>query len=681
MKVTRVIGAVSLMFLASGAFVCPDLAQAQEVNRWWLEPQRMVQTNLREIDAAMDVDRYVQEIKDFRVTVVLFNVGGIVANYPTDLPYHYRNTFMKGDLVGTVLQRLHKEGIRVIGRFDFSKINEKFAAERPEWLYVSEKGQHVNYNGQVHTCVSGGYQQEYMFEILGEAVGRYPLDGVFFNMIGYQRSDYSGNYHGICQCQACKDKFREFAGMELPKTQDDKSPVYRKYLDFTRMMSDRQFSRVNAFLKAKRPELAICTYTPTGVDIIRKESNTPLSTGTYRDTDNAKATLLTAGERQLANCAVYFIDIPYRHAAVSPYLTVRRIWQHMVNGAWVDFYCIGPLGSQEDRTGLDLTSQLYRFHAANERWLKQTRPAGEVGVVRRGGVEYDGLLQILCENQVAFELTTLDRPVLKSYPLVIVPGAGGLKESECAALDEYVAEGGRLLLTGKVPAALKCMEGVSWKQTRPPEKGAYIRIRPEDRQRFGRADLEKLDLVFLQGPFHVYETGDKAQGLLRLIPADMFGPPEKCYYRSVSDHPALLLCKHERGTVACFPWDIGSHYEQQCHQGHASLVMGAIDSVLRLDRRLHVTTSPLVEVTHRAGKDGKFEWVALFNHSGQQDKALHGPIPIRDIRINLKPQKEVKTVCLLQAGSTLGFSQDGKGLSVVVPKLDHYEVVLFEYAE
>lgn len=85
---------------------------------------------------------------------------------------------MTGDLVGTVLERLHKEGIRVIGRFDFSKINERFAAEKPEWLYVSEKGQNVNYNGQVHTCVSGGYQQEYMFEILGEAVDRYPLEVV-----------------------------------------------------------------------------------------------------------------------------------------------------------------------------------------------------------------------------------------------------------------------------------------------------------------------------------------------------------------------------------------------------------------------------------------------------------------------------------------------------------------------
>ena len=342
---------------------------------------------------------------------------------------------------------------------------------------------------------------------------------------------------------------------------------------------------------------------------------------------------------------------------------------------------MGPLGSQEDRTGLDLTRQLYRFHAANERWLTRTRPAGEVGLVRRGGAEYDGLLQILSENQIAFELTTLDGPGLKTSPLVIVPSADGLSKTDCAALDEYVATGGRLLLTGKAPRFLRCLEGITFRETRPTEKGAYIRVRPEDRSRLGRPDLEKLDLVFLRGPFHVYETSGTAEGLLRLIPADMFGPPEKCYYRSVSDHPALLFAKYGRGAVACFPWDIGSHYEQQCHQGHASLVLGAIDSLLGLDRRLHVTASPLVEVTHRIGTDGRFEWVALFNHSGQQGKALHSPIPIRDIAIRLRPQKEVKTVRLLQTGAALDLSQDSQGLSVFVPRLDHYEIVLFEYAE
>ena len=59
---------------------------AQERNEpgWWLTPHRIIQTNLREIDATMDTDQYVREVQEFGANVVLFNVGGIVANYPTE---------------------------------------------------------------------------------------------------------------------------------------------------------------------------------------------------------------------------------------------------------------------------------------------------------------------------------------------------------------------------------------------------------------------------------------------------------------------------------------------------------------------------------------------------------------------------------------------------------------------
>jgi hypothetical protein len=284
---------------------------------------------------------------------------------------------------------------------------------------------------------------------------------------------------------------------------------------------------------------------------------------------------------------------------------------------------------------------------------------------------------------VAFELTRFEDPALTSYPLVIIPSADNLNGEQCAALDAYVTDGGRLLLTGKVPQHLKSLGPLHYKRTRPEEKGSYIRIRAKDRERLDRADLAKLDLVFLNGPFHAYEPGSSdVKGLLRLIPGDMFGPPEKCYYRHVSDYPALLYKKHGRGAVACFPWGVGAHYEMQCHQGHASLVLGVIDSLLALDRRLRVATSPLVEVTHRAAANGRFEWVALFNHSGQRGNALHAPVPVRDIRIDLEPQRKVKAVRLLRAGTTPARpkGRDGR-IFVVVPQLDHYEIVLFEYAE
>jgi hypothetical protein len=201
----------------TGTVCAAQSPDASDEPGWWLTPQRLLQTNLREIDATMDIDLYVQEVKAFGANIVLFNVGGIVANYPTKLKYHWRNTFMQGDLVGEALEKLHAADIKMIGRFDFSKINQKYAADHPEWLYVSEKGEQVNYNGQVHTCVMGAYQQDYLLEILREALTRYPLDGVFFNMIGFPQVDYSRNFHGICQCENCKRSFRDFCGMELPK--------------------------------------------------------------------------------------------------------------------------------------------------------------------------------------------------------------------------------------------------------------------------------------------------------------------------------------------------------------------------------------------------------------------------------------------------------------------------------
>ena len=159
---------------------------------WWNRtPIRLIQTNLREIDAMMDTDAFVKSIDEASANVVLINVGGIVANYPTKLPFHYRNPYMKGDLTGELLKKLHAKGIKVLGRFDVSKLNETLAAQKPEWLYVGTNGKNVNYNGQVHTCVNGGYQQQYSFDILQEVIANYDLDGIFFNMPGYTVSDLS----------------------------------------------------------------------------------------------------------------------------------------------------------------------------------------------------------------------------------------------------------------------------------------------------------------------------------------------------------------------------------------------------------------------------------------------------------------------------------------------------------
>lgn len=115
--------------------------------QWWLDrPVRLIQTNLREIDAIdFDTDRYCRDIEASGANAVLINVGGIVANYPSKLKYQYVNPHLKFDMIGRVIERLHAKDIRVIGRFDFSKLKETPAKDKPERLYVSPEGYNVNF--------------------------------------------------------------------------------------------------------------------------------------------------------------------------------------------------------------------------------------------------------------------------------------------------------------------------------------------------------------------------------------------------------------------------------------------------------------------------------------------------------------------------------------------------------
>ncbi len=129
---------------------------------WWNRtPLRFMQTNLREIDAQdFDVDKYVQSVLDASVNIVLLSVGGQVANYPTKLPFHYRNPHMKGDLVGEVVEKLNENGVKVMARFDFARINESIALNNTDWLYLSPKGEHVHDNGHFLSCINGDYRND-----------------------------------------------------------------------------------------------------------------------------------------------------------------------------------------------------------------------------------------------------------------------------------------------------------------------------------------------------------------------------------------------------------------------------------------------------------------------------------------------------------------------------------------
>ena len=103
---------------------------------WWhSKTWRFIQTNLREIDMLdIDAERVVADLQAFKANVLMINAAGIIASYPTKLPYHFQSPFLKGDSLQTIIAACHRADIRVMARTDFSKIRYPIYEAHPEWV-------------------------------------------------------------------------------------------------------------------------------------------------------------------------------------------------------------------------------------------------------------------------------------------------------------------------------------------------------------------------------------------------------------------------------------------------------------------------------------------------------------------------------------------------------------------
>src|SRR6185295_2578461 len=191
--------------------------------RWWMdEPIRFLQTNLSETDSTVDPRALVAAVADFGANTYLMNMGGIVAQYPTRVPFHYPSAFLPAgrDLFGDVLREAHARRIRVVGRFDLSKTPKAVYDAHPEWFFKRANGEPAIYSGLYSTCINGDYYRAHALTILTEALEKYEVDGLFFNMFGNPSADYSGVPMGPCRCDACLTRFRARYGREIPAEAD-----------------------------------------------------------------------------------------------------------------------------------------------------------------------------------------------------------------------------------------------------------------------------------------------------------------------------------------------------------------------------------------------------------------------------------------------------------------------------
>ena len=230
------------------------MANADGIPWWKANNLRLIQVNLPAYEAAtLNPDSLVKDLVDHSANTLIINAGGIMAFYPTRLPFHYINPYMQKNMLGDVVKKCHANKIRVIVRFDFSRAHESIFKQHPDWFYISPKGERIINTDMYVVSINAPYVQEKAFDIIGEVIDNYAIDGVFLNMPGYQtRNAYEGKYHGIDQNEYDKKAFHDYAGLDLPTEEKKDDPVFQKYLAFKKETIEDWAKRLHELIQIEK---------------------------------------------------------------------------------------------------------------------------------------------------------------------------------------------------------------------------------------------------------------------------------------------------------------------------------------------------------------------------------------------------------------------------------------------
>lgn len=624
---------------------------------WWQDNRmRMIQNNLRDVDGAMDVDALVRELKAFEANTVMVGASGITTFFEGALESDTPSPYLQGDKLGEIITACHASGIRVIVRFDFSKTHERLLAAHPDWYYRGLDGEVVRYHDTVQTCINGAYQQHHSLEMIDEVLERYPVDGIFFNMFGYTTRDYSGVYHGICQCESCRRRFRAESGMTLPIRETEGDPAFERYKTFKLKTSAELLARIRALVVGKGRDIAVCTYSADGTDMVRSESNSavdrPLPMWLYSASENCQVVRDSYPGQIACNCAINAVDIFYRFQGVSPHLTRMRLYQNMAAGSGLDFCIIGAFAGYPDRAGVEAAREVFRFHARHERYYGALRSLARVALLKplreqTDQYAYRGMYRILKEAHILFDVMTMERverdaACLDRYALILAPE---IRKAGPGAMDALMRVRGNLLTTGAFlgeaeqgEALVRRMFHIADICSAPSVRSWYVETAPKSLF----ADFSGRDWVFVDEPLAFWTVEDGEATMLPMVAPAPYGPPERCFGHAVTAHPGVVMLEGGRRTAFAFAPD--RLYDRYGYEDHKNLLLDVMKLLLP-PQEVKLQGPACVEMFADQLPDGSL-LVQCINQSGFNGSTFFAPGYVRGIEIDVgRVPRDVVALC------------------------------------
>jgi hypothetical protein len=696
-----------------------------EINKkWWTTPRRVIQPILRINDGVIDGRKMVDDLYHFGCNTILQNVGGIMAWYPTKIPYHHVPEGMKSDILGEILDQAHGYGMKVFARFDLSGLRRDAYEDHPEWFYIDQKGKPIVNKGLFSTCPSSTYYQDFFFPIFEEVTRNYKIDGVFFNMFGYQDRDRQGVYHGPCHCEACKKRFKEMYKLPLPKQENLEDPNYFKYLEFREIMYEAHARQIYAYAKEKSEDIAIFEgrgrRAPMGLlggyaDATEVELHwmkpSPKSTegmpqAEWRYLPGETCRMVRTFGSGYSSTINIFQCGGGRFESHSRGWTNTGLAQAIANGGW-PFVAFVGLPWLEDRKTETLIKSLYSFAAEHEEYYESLKSTARIALVwsdlnsrqllgRTEPMEsfikhYRGWYNVLVKAHIEFDIIDESQLVmpnadrlLETYQLLILPNVALLSDAVCNKIDEFVEHGGKLVATyetGKfdeqgskrASVGLSCLGVQEIVAQKVSMVNAFFRNANDDQF----PSLRETGLIMLNGGYIYTSLQEGTQTLLNLVSEIEYASPEQECLEWETAHPGVISNDFGKGKAVYLPWEVDKLVYQFGIEDHSLLLEDLVRSLIGDNIIVETNAPSWLEVTLHYQAETKRWILQMVNGSGHDGVEFRDPVKMTDIYFRIKAEG-IQSVRSMMLRQNIDFQSSNGYVEFTLPKLELYDLVVIE---
>lgn len=659
-----------------------NLPEATPSGYWYQQPLRILQTVLRQPDAAnYDVDSLVQYMKKAHSNTLVINGGGIVDYFQNTLPMANINPYIgERDLLADIVKGCHDNDIKVIARVDFRGVHKERYDLHPDWFAQDENGEPIilNYTtpGLYAPCYNGYYRNEHAVEFISQLFETYHVDGIWHNSV---------NFHSACYCDRCQALYQEANHKPVPVKSSPEAD-WETYYQWNEKIASKHLAKMQATVKNYGEDKS---YAAEVFDMFSVERQKHTGINLYNAAEYFDF-FVTVSFIADNSSEVIYKDLFYPSAIIkflkslapkkSPVILFggngaehRYIYDPQVDskiwlweaaasagGFWNCYFNGTSPANTFDNRNAYLAVDAYKYIEDNANFIKHLQPVTDVALFYSkstghllGNEDFEhamrGALRFLEEAHYQYGFVSdhnLTIEKLQKFKVLIMPNVASLSDAHAEIIDKWVNQGGKLIATSQTSLydewsktrqnfALSDVFGVSYNGKIVDTKSdSYQKIITRNNLMAG---FENTVLLHNGGKTLMTDANADATVVTGYLPKINNQPPENAFPDNWdSNNPIIVMNNYGKGQVVYFANEVAKLNYFIGHPDYHDLLKNAVNTLLGHAEVLKTNAPSSVHVYLNQNTEALQTYqLSLVNTSSGSQRPLRDLVPVSNITIEL----------------------------------------------